>query len=100
MDIIIKNKLVGRTAKMIDDIMPMILVGARVPILGCKEPNRVVELLEQHGVIVEYEPIQVTAPIKLIYNANNYSEEVNGFNNGDKRLIGFIFWRVNKKNKE
>lgn len=100
MDIIIKNKLVGRTNEMILAMIPDLLKGVRVSIMGCKETTRITELLRQNGVIIESEPMYTTLRTELTFRSYNLSEEISGLKNGEKVISGFVFWKVNNAYKK
>lgn len=91
-----KNKttcrMFGKTHDMVMGIKATIEQGGKACVLGCKDPQPIIDRLEKLGIKAKAEPMIATQSLKAVYETDGFEEYVSGFTGGDKKQTGVIFY--------
>jgi hypothetical protein len=82
----------GKLNTAVLDMIPKLKAGNKIGVLGCKDPEDIIQRLKNYGVDVQTEPMTVKQPMKAIYNLSSIEGEIIGFKDGDTVQTGFIFY--------
>ena len=86
------SRIIGKTHAMVMGIKATIDKGGKVGVAGCKDPQPILDRLKVLGTEAKAEPMIATQPLKAIYETDGFEEYISGFNGGEKKQTGFIFY--------
>lgn len=86
------SRIVGKTHAMVMGIKATLEQGGKAGVAGCKDPQPILDRLKALGTDAKAEPIIATQPLKAIYETDGFEEYISGFNGGEKKQTGFIFY--------
>lgn len=90
--IVSHSRVVGKTHAMIMGIKATLEQGGKANVVGCKDPQPILDRLKGLGTDAKAEPMMATKPLKAIYETDGFEEFISGFTGGEKKQIGFIFY--------
>lgn len=85
------DRKTGKTLAMLIKIKVTIEQGGKVGIVGCKDPQPILEKLKEFGINAIAEPMLATQPLNAIYESDGFEEYISGYNGGEKKQTGFMF---------
>lgn len=86
------SKVVGKTHAMVMRIKATLEQGGKAGVVGCKDPQPILDRLKTFGIDAKAEPMIATQPLKTIYETDGFEEFISGFTGGEKKQTGFIFY--------
>jgi len=86
------SRKTGKTLAMVMGIKATLEQGGKAGVAGCKDPQPILDRLKQLGTDAKAEPMIATQPLKAIYETDGFEEYVSGFDGGEKKQTGFIFY--------
>jgi len=86
------SRISGKTYAMVVGIKATIEQGGKVGVAGCKDPQPILDRLKALGIDAKAEPMIATQPLKAVYETDGFEEYISGFNGGEKKQTGFIFY--------
>jgi len=86
------SRKTSKTLAMIMGIKATLEQGGKAGVAGCKDPQPILDRLKGFGINAIAEPMITTQPLKAIYETDGYEEYINGFDGGEKKQTGFIFY--------
>ena len=78
----------GKMDLMISTLIPELLKGGKVGILGCKNPDEIINRLKGKGIEVNSEPMNTSFKMNAIYDG----DAIVGFENKPSQHKGFFFY--------
>lgn len=85
------NRKKGKTFSMVMGIKQTIEKGGKDGVVGCKNPQQILNMLNSIGADAECEPMIATQPLKPVIENNGYDEFISGFSGGEKKITGYVF---------
>ena len=64
-----------------------------VKVIGCKNPNYIIDRLLSKGVHVKSVPLFNITPMRAIHDMNSIEGEMIGIEGGEKVQVGYLFYR-------
>lgn len=88
----VRYRKIGKTHAMAMGIKATIERGGKAGVVGCKDPQPILDRLKALGTEAKAESMTATQPLKAIYETDGSEEYISGFTGGDKKQTGFIFY--------
>jgi len=85
------NRQIGKTHQMILALIPELLKGNKVRILGVKEPQGTIKRFADMGIKVESQLVESTSPIRTTFDELSGRQYIIG---GITKKMGYDFYKV------
>lgn len=86
------SRKTGKTLAMVMGIKATLEQGGKAGVVGCKDPQPILDRLKGFGINAITEPMIATQPLKAVYETDGFEEYISGFTGGDKKQTGFVFY--------
>lgn len=93
MEIINKSRRTGKLLAIVLDIKDTIEKGDEASVLGCDNPEKIIDMLKDFGLNTISKPIITREPSKMIVEIIGNEECIKGFSNGKSKTIGYTFYK-------
>jgi len=87
-----KARKSGKTLAMAQEMKVSLEGGGTVGVVGCKDPQLIFNMLKELRVDVKAKPMIATQPMKAVYDLNSIEGEIVGFEDGEKKQTGYVFY--------
>ncbi len=86
------SRSTNKTHLIILRIKDTIQKGEKFCLVGCKDPQVILNKLKELDINALAEPMIATQPIQAVYTTDGFEEGITGYTGGDKKITGYVFY--------